>query len=191
MGRDKALLPAADPVGGPVAGRSREERSTLTLSARTAAILSRCCSPAVEVGPGHTVLTSVTEPEPGQGPLAAIAAGWRALGAAGWRGPVVVLATDLPNLTDGMVTWLAGRAGTRSVVPTASGRVQPLCARYCPADLDRVADLLADGRRAMTALLDASDPELVPEDEWASAAGGVGVLADVDTPEDLRRVTGQ
>lgn len=174
MGRDKASLP----VGG------------ATLAERTAAILSRRCSPAVEVGPGHSGLRSVTEDRPGEGPLAAVVAGWVALQDEGWRGPVVVVATDLPMLTDRFVTWIAGRPGDRSVVPVASGRVQPLCARYSPADLDLARSLVLGGHRSMRALIDAADAERVGEQEWGEAAGGADVLADVDTPADLRRVTG-
>lgn len=88
-----------------------------------------------------------------------------------------------------MLEWLAGRPGGRSVVPVANGRVQPLCARYSPADLDTAAQLVAGGERSMTALLAATDPELVHESDWAPAVGGVAVLEDVDTPEDLKRVT--
>lgn len=178
MGRDKAAIRVqADPSG-------------LTLASRAAGLLSEVCAAAVEVGPGHTPLPRVVESSPGQGPLYGVVAGWRALGEGGWKGPVLVVATDLPNLTGGMLGWLAGQPGDGSVVPVAHGRVQPLCARYSPADLDTAARLVAGGDRAMTALLSSIDACLAPEESWAPAAGGVAVLLDVDTPEDLRRVTG-
>lgn len=180
MGRDKASLR----LDGPGSPRP-------TLAERTAAILARSCTPAFEVGPGHTSLPTVAEDPPGQGPLVALVAGWEALGRAGWRGPVIVVATDLPRLTGSMLEWLTDRPGDRSVVPVASGRVQPLCARYSPADLDLAAGLVASGKRAMTALIEAAAPELVAEEEWAPAAGGAQVLTDVDTPDDVRRMTGQ
>lgn len=176
MGRDKATVAGPD-------GR--------TLAARTASILAAICSPAIEVGPGRSGLDSVTEDPPGSGPLAALVAGSDALRAEGWAGPVIVLATDLPALSPSMITWLAEYPGGGSVVPVAAGRVQPLCARYSPADLGVAAGLVAAGRLAMTALLEATDPELVAEQAWADAAGGVDVLADADTPEDLGRITGR
>lgn len=174
MGRDKATLR----VGG---------GDELVLSERLARILARTCSPAVEIGPGHTSLPASEESPTGAGPLVAVAAGWRALTAAGWSGPAIVLATDLPLLTDAMLRWLAAHNGRGSVVPVAGGRVQPLCARYSPADLDTAGRLAGSGARSMTSLLDSIDAHLAPETEWAPAAGGASVLADVDTPEDLER----
>lgn len=180
MGRDKASI---RPSGEAASGEP-------TLAERTARLLTATCSPAFEIGPGRTGLPVVAEPHPGLGPLAAVAAGWEALTATGWADPVIVVATDLPRLTGTMLAWLADRPGDRSVVPVADGRVQPLCARYSPSDLETACDLVADGRRSMTALLEVTDPELVSEDQWGPPAGGVEVLSDVDTPDDLRRVTG-
>ena len=174
MGRDKASLRVAG--------------AGLTLARRTASILSSVCFPALEVGPGHTELAAVSETPPGEGPLVAVASGWAALTAGGWHGPVVVVATDLPRLTAPMVAWLAESPRSGSVVPVVAGRVQPLCARYSPTDLDTATALVASGRRAMTALLDEIRPQLVGETEWAPLVGGPGVLADVDTPDDLRRM---
>lgn len=185
MGRDKASLrldggPDVAPAGA----------GGITLAERTASTLLAVCSPAVEVGPGHTRLRAVQEDPPGAGPLAAVVAGSSALCADGWTGPVVVVATDLPALSVAMIAWLADRDGTRSVVPVAAGRVQPLCARYSPADLAVAAGLVSAGRRAMTALLEATDPDLVAEEIWAAAVGGADVLADADTPDELHRITG-
>lgn len=180
MGRDKASIR----LGTPAVGQAP------TLAARTARLLSTVCSPVVEVGPGRSGLPAVAEDPPGQGPLAAIAAGWAALTLDGWRGPVVVVATDLPRLTEAMLTWLAGHREERSVVPVSAGRVQPLCARYSPADLDTASRLAASGHLAMRELLETIHPLLVEEQVWAPGAGGAEVLDDVDTPEDLRRVTG-
>lgn len=185
MGRDKASLRLDGAPAGALPGAEG-----LTLAERTASMLTAVCSPAIEVGRGHTGLRAVQEDPPGAGPLASIVAGSTALRDGGWSGPVVVVATDLPALSVSMIAWLADRGGTRSVVPVAAGRVQPLCARYSPADLAVAAGLVASGRRAMTALLEATDPDLVPEKTWAPAVGGSGVLADADTPEELQRITG-
>src|ERR1700736_1061525 len=68
MGRDKATLP----VNG------------TPLAERTATLLAQVADPVVEVGPGWTGLVAVREEPAGQGPLAAMAAGWAYLsGAAG------------------------------------------------------------------------------------------------------------
>jgi molybdopterin-guanine dinucleotide biosynthesis protein A len=180
MGRDKAAIRIPDRTGSH--GR--------TLAVRTAEMLLEVCSFTVEVGGGHSGLEWVLESPPGSGPLAAMAAGWRFLAGRGWHGPALVVATDLPRLNTEMLRWLAGHPASGSVVPVVGGRVQPLCARYSPSDLDEAARLAASGRRAVRDLFEVIDAVLVPPEDWAPEVGGVGVLSDVDTPEDLRRMTG-
>lgn len=104
---------------------------------------------------------------------------------------MLLVATDLPRLGTAILRWLAGHPADRAVVPVSGDRVQPLCARYRSVDLDRAVELVAAGERSMAALLDAVDPVLVPEPEWRVPAGDPRALDDVDTPDDLSRVTGQ
>ena len=171
MGRDKATLP----VGAE------------TLARRTARLLGQVAQPALEIGPGVSGLPAALEQAPGSGPLAAVAQGGRVLADRGWSGPVIVVATDLPNLTRGLLDWLAGHPSESSVVPVDRGRVQPLCARYTMADLATAARLVAAGQRSMNALVDTIHPLRVGEDAWAGPAGDPGALADVDTPDELAR----
>lgn len=172
MGRDKATI----------------EVDGLTLARRTAGLLSTVCPASVEVGPGHTGLDRVEETAPGAGPLAAVADARRALVAAGWAGPALVVATDLPRLTADLLVWLAAHPASGSVVPVAGGRAQLLCARWSPADLDRAVALVGAGERAMRLLLGEPGVVLAGEDEWAGPAGGTSVLDDADTPADLARL---
>lgn len=176
MGRDKAAIPIDTPIG------------PVTLAQHTWGLLGQVCARAVEVGPGRAGAWSVREDPPGGGPLAAVAAGWEALAGSGWTGAVLVVATDLPRLTGGLLRWLGTHPAEGAVVPLAGGRVQPLCARYRPADLELATRLVAQGRRAMTDLLEAVHPVLIAESEWSVPAGGAGALDDVDTPADLARV---
>lgn len=166
MGVDKATLPAP---GG------RE-----TLAGRTARLLLQVTPRALELGPGYSDLPAVTEPEPGLGPLVALAGGLEALHQRGWDGPVLVLATDLPRLSASFLAELAAHPATRSVVPRADGRPQPLCARYQPDDLARTVTLAGEGKRAMRDLLAVIDPLYVDADPDG--------IADVDTPADLDRL---
>ena len=191
MGRDKAAIevqaigvPALGVPAGPAAG-------PVTLAERTARLLGAVADPVIEVGPGRSHLTAVSEDPPGAGPLAAVAAGASALAGAGWSGPVLVVATDLPRLDEGLLRWLVSHPDPRSVVPVAAGRVQPLCARYCADDLHVAGRLVAAGRRAMGDLLAAIDAHRAPEEEWSAASSDLSALCDADTPGDLERlVTG-
>ncbi|HEX2038649.1 MAG TPA: formate dehydrogenase accessory sulfurtransferase FdhD [Acidimicrobiales bacterium] len=134
--------------------------------------------PVYEVGPGHTSLPTAPEDRPGEGPLAAIAAGARALLAAGHDGPAVVLACDLPLADEALVRFLAEQPGT--TVPVVDGRPQPLCARYDGPALAAAPRLVAGGARAVNALLDVVPLRLVDDVDPRA-------LLDVDTPEDLAR----
>jgi molybdenum cofactor guanylyltransferase len=172
MGRDKAAI-RTDPRDGQ------------TLSERTAGLLRRATELALEVGPGFTSLDRVADSRPERGPLAALVDGTEDLRRRDWTGPVLVVATDLPRLTVEMLHWLAAYEPGVSVVPVANGRLQPLCARYEPGDLDRAAQLVASGERRMLELVSSISPRCVPEDVWGPYAGRPDCLVDVDTPEEL------
>jgi molybdopterin-guanine dinucleotide biosynthesis protein A len=181
MGRAKAaLIVPGDEPSGAGAGQS--------LACRTASLLIGVAAPVLEVGPGYTPLPAVIEEPPGGGPLAAVAAGHRTLQNLGWMGGALVVATDLPRLTTSLLAWLADHPTPGSVVPTAGGFPQPLCARYSAPDLALAAVLAAAGRRSMRDLLAHIDPLVVDVDEWEPAAGTPDALADVDTPADLARL---
>ena len=150
-----------------------------TLSARAARVLSSVADPVLEVGPGRTSLSFVREDPPGEGPLAAIGAGWGALRELGYDGPVLVLAADMPLVDAPALRVLADASGT-TVVPVVDGIDQPLCARYGPADLDIAVELVRHGKRALRDLLGTITYEAIELDP--------SLLEDVDTPEDLARV---
>jgi molybdopterin-guanine dinucleotide biosynthesis protein A len=159
MGMDKARLPAA---------------------ARAADILVAVADPVLEVGPGRTALPAVADHPPGQGPLAALAAGFRALGPGL---DALVLACDLPFVTVELLQWLAAQPGT--AIPVVDGRDQPLCAKWAAADLARAPALFDTGERSLRPLL-AGAPRLGPTD-WGHVASA-RTFADVDTPADLARL---
>jgi molybdopterin-guanine dinucleotide biosynthesis protein A len=178
MGRDKASLV--------VSGQG--------LAARTAAILAPVAAPILEVGPGYTALPRVQESPPGGGPLAALAAGWAGLVERGWpdSASVLVVATDLPRLTVGLLAFLAHCPGPGCVVPVDDGgRDQPLCARYPMAALAEAADLVEAGDRSLRTLLDRVAVTRVVPSRWRQAAGHPDALVDVDTPADLTVLTGR
>ena len=149
------------------------ERDGETLANRAARLLQVVCDPVVEIGPGYTALTRVPEDPPGRGPLAALVAGADALGCAG---PVVLLACDLPFVTEALLARLAGWPGSDSVVPVdRDGVLQPVCARYSPDALDHARELLGAGERSFRALL--RGPGVTRLDDVDERE-----LVDVDTP---------
>src|ERR1700686_1265029 len=91
-------------------------------------VLAEVSSPVVEVGQGVTRFVSVREEPPGEGPLAAIAAGWDYLRAHGTPQPALVVAADLPLISSSLLRLLAEWPGDGSVVPVVDGIAQPLCA---------------------------------------------------------------
>lgn len=157
MGRDKATL-VLD--GEP-------------LAVRGARILQAVCDPVVEAGPGVTSLRAVRESPAGSGPLAALLAAYDALSAAG---SVILLACDLPLVSEAVVRGLVEHPAAGSVVPVVDGREQYACARWSAA-----AVAAARGGTALRDLMGAGDVTTVPVEDART-------LLDVDTPEDLRRL---
>lgn len=171
LGFDKASLPTPDGS---------------TLAVRTARLLRAVTEPTVEVGPRLTDLPHVVEDDR-RGPLGAIVVGVQALNIRAGSGPVLVVATDLPRLTTGVLQMLAEFPGEGSVVPSVDGVPQVLCARYSAPFLMAAADAFAAGQRSLSRLVAQGDVELLTEARW-HAAGGAALFADVDTAEDLRRM---
>jgi molybdenum cofactor guanylyltransferase len=146
-----------------------------TLAARAARVLAAACEPVIEVGPGVSGLPHVRENPPGAGPLVALVAGADALAA----DTVLLFACDLPFVEAAELTILAKWPGTQTVIPIADDRPQYACARYGPAALAGARAALRDGERALKSIA-GIDAEYVPIPAH--------VLADIDTPEDLRRL---
>ena len=147
--------------------------------------------PTVVVGPIREVpagVVIVREDPPGGGPAAAVATGLAVLPSdLPGDAPVVVLAADLPAIdvvTVGRLCQsLTGQVSTRvgAVLVDAQGRRQWLIGVW------RLGPLVAAVRRrpdwhggSLRELLGPLDPQPVPGHEAATA--------DVDTPDDLRRL---
>lgn len=154
-----------------------------TLAARAGRVLVSVCDPVVEAGPGLAGLPHVPDDPPGAGPLAAFVAACDALAT---RGPVVLLACDMPFVDEPVLRLLVDHEGDATVIPIAGGRLQYACARYGPGAVARARDALRRGERALRAAVGADHEELA-EDAWR-AVGGPDVFADLDTPGDLARL---
>ncbi len=172
MGRDKATLA----VGG-------VELASLVLAAA-----ARVADPVVLVAPdGHPArrLAAPAVADPGQGPLAALAAALGALEAE----HVLVLAADHPGLRVELLAHLVALAGEAEAVACRRGpRLEPLVAVYrrAPA-LAAARARLADpaGDRSLLGLLAGLRTLVVEEPEWRRVDPDGRSFVDLDDPADL------
>lgn len=188
------MTTAATPLGavlltGGSSRRMGRDKATIvvdgaTLAARLARMLADVASLAVEVGPGHTSLSCVREEPPGAGPLPAVAAGRRALVAAGLDAPALVVACDLPSVTPALLALLASWPGEKTALPVVDGREQPLLARWSVEDLDAAVALAGAGEASLRLVPSRADADLLHADAWCAVATRES-FADLDTEEDL------
>ncbi len=158
-----------------------------TLAIRTAKLLLSVVAIAVEVGPGVSGLPATREDPPGEGPLAAMVAGHRQLRELGHEGAALVVACDLPFLSEPLLRLLTEWKSPNSVVPLVHERAQPLCARWATHDLDHAQELLVLGIRSLHYLVEQPGVNLLGESEWGHVAHAEA-FSDVDSPDDLRRL---
>ncbi len=175
MGRDKALL----------------ELSGETLLQRTAALALGTGLPVLVVGraapPGWALpqVDFVSDDPPGQGPLGGLAA------ALTRHAPVVVMACDMPLLEARALTWLIDEVRSLRVADALGaglavrhvGGLEPLFACYAGACLPLARAHLADGRRAMHALIEEAGITVRDAPAWL-----VPMLANVNRPEEWARL---
>jgi molybdenum cofactor guanylyltransferase len=99
--------------------------------------------------------------------------------------PVVALACDMPLVPPGLLEWLGGLGGGATVVE-ATGRVQPLLARYEPIVAPALEAALARGASAQDAVSGLA-PRIVTETELARFGDPELICLNVNTPADLER----
>lgn len=159
----------------------------VTLAVRTANLLLRVVEIAVEVGRGVSGLPATLEHPPGGGPLVAIAAGHRALRQRGHEGAALVIACDLPFVSEGLLRLLAEWDSPGSVVPVVNDQPQPLLARWGPVDLANTPSLIKQGTRSLKHLSTRPGVVLLDSSQWDVVAHE-REFSDVDYPGDLRRL---
>lgn len=152
-------------------------------------MLAGVTAPTLEIGSGASRLRRPAAADPRRGPLGAIALGTTALRSEGANGCAVVLATDLPLITQPLLEAISRWSAPTSVsvVPVAGGRPQYLCARWSAAALEAAVDLDAAGERRVQAALDASERLYLGPADLAGFDLDLE-LADVDDDEALRRL---
>ena len=126
-------------------------------------------------------MRTVQDAVAGEGPLVGIAAGLRAALA-----PVTLLvACDMPFLRPQLLRLLAERAeaGERFVIPLREGRPQPLCSALRREALPVVQARLDAGERAVMAVADELQAELLVQEAWAAADPDGRSFENINTPE--------
>lgn len=110
-------------------------------------------------------LRAIADDFPGAGPLGGIAT---ALGA-GDRLWNLIVACDLPYLSEPWLEYLAGRAlasAADAVIPMSAGGAEPLCAMYHKRGEEAIRAALARGTRKVTDGLASLRVENVAPAEW-------------------------
>jgi molybdenum cofactor guanylyltransferase len=173
MGRDKATMP----VGG------------VQLAARALHAAAQVADPVVLVAPeGHPsrrLTAAGLVADPGEGPLAAVAAAFAALDAE----HVLVLAGDHPGLRVELLEHLLALRGRGEAVACRRGdRLEPMVAVYrrAPALAAAKARLAgAAAGRSLHGLLGALRTVIVEESEWRALDPDGRSFVDLDDPADL------
>lgn len=102
-----------------------------------------------------------------------------------WGGgqPVVVVGCDMPFATGSLLGWLAGLDGL--VVPEVDDRLQPLLARYEPADIGALEIALRSGH-SMRQTITAFAPRIVGERELQRFGDPARLFYNVNDRTDLQ-----
>ena len=185
MGRDKASLP--------IAGEPLIARTIRLVEAHVAsvAIIGKCAQAQIL---GCKLIDDKDfglQNETGrpQGPLAGIATAL-AETRTEWS---LILACDLPYLTDEWLAWflerpkqssLSGRSHPQVILPRTSGGLEPLAALYRRECGDHIAAALSRGIRKVTDALEQFQIETVPEIEWRRIDPEGLILRNMNTRAD-------
>lgn len=179
MGRDKVFVEFE--------GEALLLRMLRRLAGPWAAVLVARGAPERKLPRLPAGVTTFADPEPGAGPLGALAGLAEALPPD--CGRAFVCAVDLPHLDPRLPAILAAAAGTdagpAAVVPEAGGRLQVLAALYDRRALETAAALFATGERRLHALLDALPVRIVSADELRQRGIDPASFANWNRPGDL------
>ena len=160
-----------------------------TLLARALDLVRGLTSEVRIVGPAQKFASHglvIEDVYPGCGPLGAIHA---ALSGS----PTdlnLILAVDLPFVTESLLQFIVGRAGATDAlvtVPRIAGGYQPLCAVYRRAFAPLAEAALQAGRNKIDALFTAATTCTLEEAELRRFAFSAAMFDNLNTPEDLRR----
>jgi molybdenum cofactor guanylyltransferase len=141
------------------------------------------------LGPEVTGVQVGTDLRRGVGPVAGLEA---ALASASHE-LVMVLAADHPrlrrDLLDLVITTADASPDAPAVALAGPRGPEPMLTIYRRRSLAHVTALIDAGTRRMVDVLAALEPTIIAEETWRAIDATGASLADVDTPEDLARLT--
>lgn len=125
----------------------------------------------------------VEEPERPRHPLLGVVTALRAA-----RGPVVVIACDMPFVTGSLLGHLASIDAPLAICE-AAGRLHPLLGRYDPS-LAGPLEAACERGESVTQAVRALRPRIVGEDELRRFGSPAHLCANLNTDEDVRAAEG-
>ena len=155
------------------------------IAARVARVLCSVSDPVLAVGRGDGLSLPVVQDD-GEGPLAAFFKGAVELDRRGCRGPILLVACDLPFITPELLSLVRDSLATSdAALPVHNGFDQPLAACYSREAVRVAGKLLSNGERSLKALIQAIRVVRILPEVWTAVAPAEA-LFDVDTPEQLQ-----
>ena len=132
--------------------------------------------------PAHTLYDAA----PGLGPLAGLVAGLKAAKTP-W---LFMVACDMPHLDPKVIARVVAERGPgiMAVVPESAGGLESCHALYAKTALPAIEAAMAEGERAPHRLFRRLDARIVPKAEIAGLDPTFRSLANLNTPDDLKRV---
>jgi molybdenum cofactor guanylyltransferase len=165
-----------------------DDRATMTAALGPTIVATTATGADVAASPTSS-LRIVVDGRPEAGPGAGLETALRVA-----EGDVLVLAADHPWLSTEVIELLLAEAARhphrQAIALEGPFGAEPLLAVYRVPALATVTALLDEGVRRLQLLLAALDPLVVSEQRWRAVDPDGRALADVDTPDDLARLTG-
>ena len=182
LGQDKTAIPWPPGGGAPAAGPEG------TLLAHTAGTLAALCAEVLVVGyAGGRPLPGACRPVPDAFPAGGSLGGVYSALAGARAEHVLVVATDMPFLSQPLLRWMLAQPRDYDVLLPLGDRPQPLHAVWSRRCLDPLRRRLESGRLRLTDVLADLRVRAVPAAVLAREDPRGRSFFNVNTPEDLRR----